>query len=91
MTRVPEVHRLASELLKMDMNYCPVCNQAVFPMREVCPHCHKPLRQVIEVRKLEHFQIADSRALEGGTQREFETARDIVAQAVMGTLAIAVE
>ena len=43
---VPGLWRTKKQRYSLQGATCSHCGQAVFPVREVCPHCHKPVRGV---------------------------------------------
>jgi predicted amidophosphoribosyltransferase len=42
---VPNLWRTKKQRYRLQAELCPTCTQAVFPPREVCPHCHQPMEQ----------------------------------------------
>jgi uncharacterized OB-fold protein len=42
---VPNLWRTKQQRYRLQAEVCPVCTRAVFPPREVCPHCRQPMQQ----------------------------------------------
>lgn len=42
---VPNLWRTKQQRYRLQAEVCPVCTQAVFPPREVCPHCRQTMAQ----------------------------------------------
>jgi uncharacterized OB-fold protein len=45
MMAIPNLWRTKQQRYRLQAEMCPVCSQAVFPPREICPHCHQALKQ----------------------------------------------
>jgi uncharacterized OB-fold protein len=45
---VPNLWRTKKQRYSLVGEVCVHCNSAVFPPREICPHCHKPMQAVVE-------------------------------------------
>jgi len=43
---VPNLWRTKKQRYRLQAEVCPTCTQAVFPPREICPHCHQPMQGV---------------------------------------------
>ena len=41
---VPNLWRTKKQRYSLHGEICNHCSNAVFPPREVCPHCHKPMQ-----------------------------------------------
>jgi uncharacterized OB-fold protein len=58
---VPNLWRTKKQRYSLQGDVCVHCERAVFPPREVCPHCHKPMRaQALVMKEPEkvHFAFA---------------------------------
>jgi predicted amidophosphoribosyltransferase len=44
---VPNLWRTKKQRYRLQAEVCPECSMAVFPPREVCPHCHQPMSQAV--------------------------------------------
>ncbi|RIK44522.1 MAG: hypothetical protein DCC55_02330 [Chloroflexi bacterium] len=42
---VPNLWRTKKQRYRLQAEVCSVCTQAVFPPREICPHCRQPMQQ----------------------------------------------
>jgi uncharacterized OB-fold protein len=42
---VPNLWRTKKQRYRLQAEVCPTCTRAVFPPREVCPHCRQPMQQ----------------------------------------------
>ena len=42
---VPNLWRTKRQRYRLQADLCPVCSESVLPPREICPHCHQPMRQ----------------------------------------------
>ena len=40
---IPNLWRTKKQRYSLQCDVCVHCERAVFPPREVCPHCHKPM------------------------------------------------
>lgn len=40
---IPNLWRTKKQRYSLQADVCVHCERAVFPPREVCPHCHKPM------------------------------------------------
>ncbi len=40
---IPNMWRTKKQRYSLHGDVCDHCTQAVFPPRQVCPHCHKPM------------------------------------------------
>ena len=43
---VPNLWRTKKQRYSLHGEVCDHCMPAIFPPREVCPHCHKPMQAV---------------------------------------------
>jgi hypothetical protein len=43
---VPNLWRTKKQRYRLQAEVCPTCSQAVFPPREICPHCRQPMQGV---------------------------------------------
>jgi uncharacterized protein len=43
---VPNLWRTKKQRYSLVGDICSNCSRAVFPPREICPHCHKPVQTV---------------------------------------------
>lgn len=43
---VPNLWRTKRQRYSLQAEICPTCTQAIFPPREICPHCHQPTQAV---------------------------------------------
>jgi uncharacterized OB-fold protein len=41
---IPNLWRTKKQRYSLQGDVCVHCERAVFPPREVCPHCHKPMQ-----------------------------------------------
>ena len=41
---VPNLWRTKKQRYSLHGEVCANCSRAVFPPREICPHCHKPMQ-----------------------------------------------
>jgi uncharacterized OB-fold protein len=58
---VPNLWRTKKQRYSLQGDVCIHCERAVFPPREVCPHCHKPMgAQALVMKQPEkvHFAFA---------------------------------
>jgi uncharacterized OB-fold protein len=58
---VPNLWRTKKQRYSLQGDVCIHCERAVFPPREVCPHCHKPMgAQAVVAKQPEkvHFSFA---------------------------------
>jgi uncharacterized OB-fold protein len=58
---VPNLWRTKKQRYSLQGDVCVHCARAVFPPREVCPHCHKPMgAQALVMQGAEkvHFAFA---------------------------------
>jgi uncharacterized OB-fold protein len=58
---IPNLWRTKKQRYSLQGDVCVHCTRAVFPPREVCPHCHKPMgAQPLEMKQPEkvHFAFA---------------------------------
>jgi uncharacterized OB-fold protein len=58
---VPNLWRTKKQRYSLQGDVCVHCERAVFPPREVCPHCHKPMgAQALVMKQPEkvHFAFA---------------------------------
>jgi uncharacterized OB-fold protein len=58
---IPNLWRNKKQRYSLQGDVCVHCERAVFPPREVCPHCHKPMHgQALVVQQPEkvHFAFA---------------------------------
>jgi uncharacterized OB-fold protein len=58
---IPNLWRNKKQRYSLQGDVCVHCERAVFPPREVCPHCHKPMNgQALVVQQPEkmHFAFA---------------------------------
>lgn len=44
---VPNLWRTQKQRYSLHGDVCAHCDSAVFPPREICPHCHKPMQAVV--------------------------------------------
>lgn len=50
---IPNLWRIKKQRYSLQGDVCVHCERAVFPPREVCPHCHKPMHgQALAVQPL---------------------------------------
>ena len=54
---IPNLWRTKKQRYSLQGDVCVHCERAVFPPREVCPHCHKPMQALPQSSKL-HFAFA---------------------------------
>lgn len=57
---IPNLWRTKKQRYSLQGDVCVHCERAVFPPREVCPHCHKPMgttAAVMQPKEL-HFAFA---------------------------------
>ena len=57
---IPNLWRTKKQRYSLQGELCAHCAQAVFPPREICPHCHKPMQgkaPAVQVKEL-HFVFA---------------------------------
>ena len=56
---IPNLWRTKKQRYSLQGELCVHCTQAVFPPREICPHCHKPMsaQALVQPREL-HFVFA---------------------------------
>lgn len=45
---IPNLWRTKKQRYSLQGELCANCARAVFPPREVCPHCHKPTQAVAQ-------------------------------------------
>jgi uncharacterized OB-fold protein len=50
---VPNLWRTKKQRYSLHGEVCTNCSRAVFPPREICPHCHKPMQAAAHVEKRE--------------------------------------
>jgi uncharacterized OB-fold protein len=58
---VPNLWRTKKQRYSLQGDVCVHCERAVFPPREVCPHCHKPMQAealVMQQQEKVHFAFA---------------------------------
>jgi uncharacterized OB-fold protein len=58
---VPNLWRTKKQRYSLQGDVCVHCDRAVFPPREVCPHCHMPMKaQALVMQQPEkvHFSFA---------------------------------
>ena len=58
---IPNVWRTKKQRYSLQGDVCVHCERAVFPPREVCPHCHKPMQAhsaVLQQPTTLHFAFA---------------------------------
>ncbi len=41
---VPNLWRTKRQRYSLEAEMCPTCTKAIFPTREICPHCHQPMQ-----------------------------------------------
>lgn len=44
---VPNLWRTKHQRYRLQAELCATCSQAVFPPREVCPHCRHPMQATV--------------------------------------------
>lgn len=42
---IPNMWRTKKQRYNLQGDVCKHCAQAVFPPRQICPHCHKPMQE----------------------------------------------
>jgi uncharacterized OB-fold protein len=50
---VPNLWRTKKQRYSLVGEVCTHCSSAVFPPREICPHCHKPMQTAATVQQPE--------------------------------------
>lgn len=56
---VPNLWRTKKQRYSLQGDVCVHCERAVFPPREVCPHCHKPMQaQALVMKQPENVHFA---------------------------------
>ncbi|HHY54036.1 MAG TPA: hypothetical protein GYA08_01240 [Chloroflexi bacterium] len=43
---IPNMWRTKKQRYSLQGDVCQHCERAVFPPREICPHCHKPMQGI---------------------------------------------
>lgn len=41
---IPNMWRTKKQRYSLQGEVCQHCDQAVFPPRQICPHCHRPMQ-----------------------------------------------
>jgi predicted amidophosphoribosyltransferase len=41
---IPNMWRTKKQRYSLQGDVCQHCERAIFPPREICPHCHKPMQ-----------------------------------------------
>ena len=60
---IPNLWRTKKQRYSLQGEVCVHCAAAVFPPREICPHCHKPMAaQAVQQPKELHFVFAAAAA-----------------------------
>jgi uncharacterized OB-fold protein len=61
---VPNLWRTKKQRYSLQGDVCVYCERTVFPPREVCPHCHKPMQvQAGQIQPAQvHFAFAATTA-----------------------------
>jgi len=54
---IPNMWRTKKQRYSLQGDVCRHCERAVFPPREICPHCHKPM-QAESVKSAPVFDFA---------------------------------
>lgn len=60
---IPNLWRTKKQRYSLQGEVCIHCERAVFPPREVCPHCHKPTQVAVSQQPSKlHFAFATAPA-----------------------------
>jgi predicted amidophosphoribosyltransferase len=62
---IPNMWRTKKQRYSLQGDVCQHCERAIFPPREICPHCHKPMQatQVIQMTAVRGAPSFDFAAL----------------------------
>lgn len=55
---IPNLWRTKKQRYSLQGDVCVHCERAVFPPREVCPHCHKPVQGQAAVMQPKELHFA---------------------------------
>lgn len=57
---IPNMWRTKKQRYSLQGDVCQHCERAIFPPREICPHCHKPMQatQVTQMTQMTQMTAA---------------------------------